>query len=216
MNGQKYCASLSFRQSQPQDAIALAPLVLESGQQEFAFLLQGTANERIDFLQKQISRSFGLFSWKRHWVALINQQIVAVLSLQQSHFFNWNDIHFARTVIAYYGWQKGTGILHRGMQLQRELPHPTRQQVLVAHCATHKDWRSRGVFSALFQYVRKHPESGILTQMLVLDVLDSNLRAAQLYKKLGFTQDLPLKKLPRVVPPDLFSTRLAFTDNTLK
>lgn len=209
-------ASLTFRQAQAQDAIALGHLILESGQQEFAFLLQGTTTERIHFLQKQICKPHGIFSWKRHWVALSGKKIVAVLALQQSNLLIWDDLLFSIAVIAYYGWKKGAGILHRGMQLQRELPHPAKQQILIAHCATLRTWRSQGVFSALFDYVRNQPEAGMHTQTLVLDVLDSNHRAAQLYKKLGFTRDLPLKKDSRRVPTALFSTRLIFTGNAFQ
>ena len=208
MNEQQPCASLAFRQAQPQDAIALAPLVLESGQHEFEFLLQGTVTERIDFLQKQISRPYGYFSWKRHWVAMSGKQIVAVLALQHHQPVNWDDVLFAHAVIAFYGYRKGAGILYRGVQLQRELPHPASQQILVVHCATHHDWRSKGVFSTFFHHIIRLPESGIGTQTLVLDVLNSNQHAAHLYQRLGFVQGQLSPDRTHNIPPTLFSTRL--------
>ncbi|MDF3838072.1 N-acetyltransferase [Cupriavidus basilensis] len=204
-------AGMVFRQAAPRDAAALAPLVLASGQLEFAYLLGGTAHEREAFLRRAIAADSGRFSWRRHRVAAIEDQPIAVLAIQDGRANLLDDPRIALDFLRFFGVRRSGGIVGRGLVLEREIPAPKRRQTLLAHCATRGDMRGRGVFQALFADTMR---AGLLPaapgQALLLDVLRSNTRAAALYRKLGFvTLDARLDRTPRL-PAQLRSARMRF------
>jgi ribosomal protein S18 acetylase RimI-like enzyme len=85
-------------------------------------------------------------------------------------------------------------MLLRGLVLESELPAPKRTQTLIAHCATNESVRGTGVFSALFEDALRAGVPGIAPgREITLDVLISNPRARDLYRRLGFVE-LPRRR----------------------
>jgi GNAT superfamily N-acetyltransferase len=201
---------LAFRRATAGDAAALAPLVLASGRQEFDWFLGVPPAECEAFLRHAIAAPSGRFSWKRHLVATLDGQPVAALAIQDGRKNRLDDLYAVRDFLQHFGPRRTPGIIRRGLILETEIPAPARRQTLLAHCATHPDLRGRGVFSALFA----HAMTQLLLpakadQMLVLDVLDTNRRAASLYCELGFEPMEGGRRSARL-PTHLAATRMRY------
>lgn len=204
---------LDFRSATAHDARALAPLVLASGRQEFAFLLDDGDAACEEFLACAIAAAHGRFSWRRHYVATLDETPVAVMAIQDgSSRLGWLDDAVATgQFLCHFGVRRTAGIIRRGLLLEREIPKPAANQTLMAHCATRPDMRGTGIFQALFQHVLDTSRLPAFPgQELVLDVLRLNTRAAALYKRLGFVVAAGKRPAPRSLPVSLAADRMTF------
>lgn len=203
-------SALTFRRAAASDAAALAPLVLASGRQEFDWLLGVPPAACEAFLRRAIATPSGRFSWKRHLVATIGGQPIAALAIQDGRH-NWlDDLYAVRDFLQHFGLRRTPSIIRRGLILESEIPAPTRRQTLVAHCATHSDLRGRGIFRALFSHaIKQQLLPSTVGQTLVLDVLDTNHRAAALYRELGF-EPMERGRRSASLPVHLAATRMRY------
>src|SRR5471030_405424 len=200
------------RPAGPDDASQAAPLVFASGRLEFGFLFGVPPEHCIAFLQTAFASTHGRFSWRRHWVSTHGGEVVGVLAAHGSRSTLSDNLWFAWMTLRCFGLWRTVGVLRRGLILESELPPPRRGETLLAHCATREDARGRGVFSALLNDAQTFtmPPSVPRSEGLVLDVLVSNDRAAQLYRRLGFFA-LTRKRPPaRSLPAELESVRMRF------
>ncbi|MGF6572912.1 ribosomal protein S18 acetylase RimI-like enzyme [Paraburkholderia sp. GAS333] len=208
-----------FRAARPDDANACAPLIFASGVREFSFFLGQPAETCISFLAFAFASRSGRFSYRRHRVAVNADDCpVAVLAMHDGRHTWFDDPHVALILLLFFGLIQTIRMLLRGLILESELLAPKSAQTLIAHCATHERLRGTGVFSALFADAmqasvttrqRKRTASGShAQQQLVLDVLVSNTRAYDLYRRLGFVE-LPRRAAmsPRL-PRELESVRM--------
>lgn len=205
---------LGFRAATARDARVLAPLVLASGRQEFAFLFDDGDAECEGFLAYAMAAGHGRFSWRRHYVATIDEAPVAVMAIQDGRSrAGWlDDPVAAGQFLRHFGIRRTAGIIRRGLLLERELPKPAAHQTLMAHCATRPDMRGTGVFGELFQHVvQTNRLPAFPGQELVLDVLKHNTRAAALYKRLGFVVATGKRPAPRGLPLWLAADRMIFS-----
>jgi ribosomal protein S18 acetylase RimI-like enzyme len=208
-------AALRFRRAQINDAAQCAPLIHASGEGEFAYFLGVSPHDCIAFIESAFRSSKGRFSWCRHYVAVDDGG--AVLSILASHDGRriWcDDLHIAWRLMRSFGPRRTTGMLLRGLVLERELPKPARNQTLMAHCATAGWARSRGIFSALFQHALESDFFNLAggTRRLVLDVLASNRLARLLYERQGFVAASAERSTSDRLPRALRSTRMALFD----
>jgi ribosomal protein S18 acetylase RimI-like enzyme len=197
--------ALRCRAARADDAEACAPLIFASGVREFGFFLGEPADACIEFLAFAFASKLGRFSYRRHRVAVTeDDQPVAVLALHDGRRTWFDDPHVAWMLLRFFGVSRTVRMLLRGLVLESELPAPKSSQTLIAHCATHERLRGTGVFSRLFADAMRAGElidsqTGAVRgerhrRQLVLDVLVSNERAHALYRRLGFVE------LPRRAP----------------
>lgn len=200
------------RPAGPDDARQAAPLVFASGRLEFGFLFGVPPEHCIAFLKSAFASTHGRFSWRRHWVSMEGSDVVGVLAAHGSRSTLSDNLWFAWMTLRCFGLRRTVGVLRRGLILESELPPPRRGETLLAHCATREAARSRGVFSALLNDAQTLTTPSFVprSERLVLDVLVSNERAAQLYRRLGFVA-LTRKRPPaRNLPAELESVRMRF------
>ncbi|WP_341319313.1 GNAT family N-acetyltransferase [Paraburkholderia sp. IMGN_8] len=203
-------ASLRFRAAQARDAQACAPLMFASGVREFGFFLGDSAATCIEFLQFAFTSKHGRFSYRRHRVAVTaDGTVVAVLAVHDGRTTWFDDPHVVLMLLLFFGVRRTVGMLLRGLVLESELPAPKSSQTLIAHCATHERMRGTGVFTALFMDAMR---AGLAHEdrdrQIVLDVLVSNTRAYELYRRLGFVE-LPRRgPISRRLPYELESVRM--------
>ena len=202
--------ALRFRPARAEDAQMCAPLIFASGVREFGFFLGEPAGMCIEFLEFAFTSKHGRFSYRRHRVAVTDdEQVAAVLALHDGRITWFDDPHVALLLLLFFGVRRTVRMLLRGLVLESELPAPKSSQTLIAHCATHEPMRGTGVFSALFANTL---HAGLMDgdggRQIVLDVLVSNRRAYELYRRLGFVE-LPRRAAvsPRL-PCELESVRM--------
>nr|WP_246291312.1 N-acetyltransferase [Paraburkholderia fynbosensis] len=211
--------ALRFRAARIDDANACAPLIFASGVREFGFFLGQPAEACISFLVFAFASKSGRFSYRRHRVAVnADDRPVAVLAMHDGRHTWFDDPHVALLLLLFFGLFPTIRMLLRGLVLESELPAPKSTQTLIAHCATHERLRGAGVFSALFADAmrasaatrqRQRTASGTRAQQqLVLDVLVSNTRAYDLYRRLGFVELPRRAALSPRLPRELESVRM--------
>jgi ribosomal protein S18 acetylase RimI-like enzyme len=201
------------RPARAEDAAQAAPLVFASGKLEFAFLFGVPEDRCIAFLRAAFASTHGRFSWRRHWVSAMEDDVVGVLAAHGSRSTLSDNLWFAWMALRFFGLRRVIGVLRRGLILESELPPPRRGETLLAHCATRSDARSRGIFSALLNTAQTSmPQPPIpRNDRLVLDVLVSNQRAARLYRRLGFVAIERKRPPARSLPAELESVRMRFS-----
>ncbi|HEY2606702.1 MAG TPA: GNAT family N-acetyltransferase [Paraburkholderia sp.] len=204
--------TLRFRHARAEDAEACAPLIFASGVREFGFFLGEPADACIEFLAFAFTSKFGRFSYRRHRAAVAgDDQVAAVLAVHDGRLTRFDDPHVALMLLLFFGVRRTVRMLLRGLVLESELPAPKSSQSLIAHCATRETMRGTGVFSALFtNALHAGSMDGDGGRQIVLDVLVSNTRAYDLYRRLGFVE-LPRRGpvSPRL-PRELESVRMGF------
>lgn len=210
-------SSLIFRQAAASDAAALAPLVHAAGSEEFAWLFKASVSEAETFLRRAIARPHGRFSWKRHIVATLNDAPVAVLAIQHGRRTCFDGPLAVHDFRVSFGVRRTPSIVRRGLVLEREIPPPRFDQILIQHCATVAELRGHGIFRALFAHVQANYLASFLPhRSLVLDVLDTNERAAMLYRELGFREIAKPVRRSQALPANLTSTRMQWAGLTAR
>jgi ribosomal protein S18 acetylase RimI-like enzyme len=198
------------RPAGPEDAQACAPLVFASGVGEFGFFLDESDARCIAFLADAFKSRHGRFSWRRHRIAMTDDgRVVGVMALQDGRHTMLDDVHVVWALLQFFGLRHLVHKLLRGLVLETELPAPKRTQILVAHCATDAQHRGQGIFSALFDDALRAgalPSDG--SRDVVLDVLNSNVRARALYERLGFAALVRSRERSRRLPAALASSRM--------
>ncbi|WP_321791090.1 GNAT family N-acetyltransferase [Burkholderia pyrrocinia] len=202
-----------FRAADADDAASCAPLVFASGVAEFGFFLGESDARCIAFLQQAFRSRHGRFSWRRHRIAVANDgAVLAVMAIHDGQRTMFDDVHVVWALARFFGVRRTIGQLLRGLILETEIPAPKRSQILVAHCATDERQRGTGIFSALF---RDALDAGALpvdgSRDVVLDVLTRNVRARELYERLGFAALPRLRARSRRLPAELDSARMRFS-----
>ncbi|MCR4465061.1 N-acetyltransferase [Burkholderia sp. SCN-KJ] len=206
-------ASTPFRAACADDAAACAPLVFASGVGEFGFFLGESDARCIAFLQQAFRSRHGRFSWRRHRVAVgADGTVQAVMAIHDGRRTMFDDLHVVWALARFFGVRRAIGQLLRGLVLETEIPAPKRAQILIAHCATDERQRGAGIFTAL---LRDALETGALpddgSRDIVLDVLARNVRARELYERLGFAVLTRSRQRSRRLPAELDSVRMRLT-----
>ncbi|NIF56115.1 N-acetyltransferase [Burkholderia sp. Ax-1724] len=210
--------SLRFRSARAEDAKACAPLIFASGVREFSFFLGEPADTCVAFLAFAFASKSGRFSHRRHRVAVhSDDRPLAVLALHDGRGTWLDDPHAALMLLRFFGVRRTLRMLLRGLVLESELPAPKSSQTLIAHCATFEPMRGTGVFSALFADAMRTEAtaaqgrgaaSSESRRQIVLDVLVSNTRAYDLYRRLGFVELPRRAPVSQRLPRELESVRL--------
>jgi ribosomal protein S18 acetylase RimI-like enzyme len=202
--------ALQFRPARAEDAEACAPLIFASGVREFGFFLGEPDDRCIEFLAFAFTSKHGRFSYRRHRVAVTgDDKVIAVLVTHDGRNIWLDDPHVALILLVFFGVRRTVGMLLRGLVLESELPAPKSSQTLIAHCATDEQMRGTGVFSALFaDLLRAGPMQDEPDRQVVLDVLVSNRRAYDLYRRLGFVELPRRAPISRRLPHELESVRM--------
>lgn len=203
---------VSVRAARPDDAYQCAQLVFASGEREFLYFL-GVARERcIEFLETAFRSRAGRFSWRRHRVAIDEHDAVTgVLALHDGRSMLWDDPCLVWMLARHFGAWRAANMLARGLVLETELPKPSRDQILMAHCGVAEPMRGQGIFTALFRHVATSDLRAVDSdRRIVVDVLVENEGARALYERLGFVANVPARR-PRSkrLPVELYSMRMS-------
>jgi GNAT superfamily N-acetyltransferase len=205
--------AVTHRAARADDAFQAASLVFASGRLEFGFLFGVPEDRCIAFLRAEFASTHGRFSWRRHWVSVGEGDVVSVLAAHGSRSTLADNLWFAWSTLRFFGLRHTVGVLRRGLILESELPPPNGGDILLAHCSTLADVRSRGIFSTLLSVAQSSTAQPSVPEdhRLVLDVLLSNESAARLYRRLGFVALARKRPRARGLPAELESVRMRFS-----
>jgi ribosomal protein S18 acetylase RimI-like enzyme len=173
---------VQFRKAEPKDVNQAVPLMLESGPEAFAYVLDNGVQAASDFLKFAFPKKGGEFSYENHFVLERENYIIGIGAIyyhEKSKGFLLKDLSH---ILAIEGW-RSFNTIRKGLRIERILIMPEKQEYYIGQIAILENERGKGFGNLLMQKIigAISTEAG---ESFVLDV--DNLKAKKLYKKLDF------------------------------
>jgi len=185
---------VEFRQAQPEDAHAVAPLIHASGPAAFAYVFSHrTRMNALEFLERNFAQPHGEFGYRIHTVGVRDGNVVAVGTIYSGRDTPAFFLAAARQVFSCYGLSQGLGVSRRGIQVERLCRVPTGDLLYISHLGVTPEFRGQGIGRCLIERLLATGRPAAKGETIVaLDVACNNLRAQALYERMGFetTQEL--------------------------
>ncbi|MBM9579353.1 GNAT family N-acetyltransferase [Leptospira sp. 201903070] len=180
--GKTLNSSIIIRSAQPKDVDEIVPLIYSSGPAAWDYVFTQGSNTPFDFLSTSFIKRGNTISYKNHFVAELNGEVVgAILSYRQPSFLLLNG-GTALRILAVYGFS-APKVIARGLVTEGMIRPPKTGRLYLGHIAVSEKHRGKGIGKELIRFMAKtFPEFKTLS----LDVSQKNETAIQLYKGLGF------------------------------
>ncbi len=182
---------ISLRKSQSYERALATTLIYSSGPPSFEFVFKNKKNSALDFLNYAFVREGGEFSYDNHFSLYLNNEMVGIgsaFSAKQGQAFT---LYEARNIIGFYKL-KCTPVIYHGLQIEGLIKLPKKNEVALAHLAIKPEYQGKGLGTELIKALM-HTVENRAEKTFVLDVSEENLRAKNLYEKLGFMTTMEMK-----------------------
>jgi len=180
---------MKIRQANQSDAKVLGQLVFSSGPAALAATFD--INDKfsaIKFLQYSLSTADGQYGYANHWVAEIDNQVVACLSAWHSDLAESFHQATLSQLTNFYGIAHALSIVQASLALQDCIPKPKKHEFCIGHFSVLEKYQKQGVASDLLRFAQKLAiASG--KSALCLDVESTNSQAIDFYLNRGFIQE---------------------------
>ncbi|RHX92594.1 GNAT family N-acetyltransferase [Leptospira stimsonii] len=175
-------SSIFIRSAQPGDVDAIVPLIYSSGPAAWDYVFTQGSKTPFDFLSTSFIKSGNTISYKNHYVAELNGEVVgAIMSYRQPSFLLLNG-GTALRIVSVYGFS-APKVMARGLITEGMIRPPKSGRLHLGHIAVSEKHRGKGIGKELIRFMSKEfPQF----QILSLDVSQKNEVAIRLYKGLGF------------------------------
>jgi len=179
---------MKIRRANQADAISLAQLVFSSA--PLALSTTFDINDELsalNFLHSNLLTADGQYGYANHWVAEIDNQVVACLSAWHSDLPDSFHQSTLTKLTDFYGISHALSVLRVSQALQDCMSKPKKHEWCIGHYAVLTDFQKQGVGSALLEVMHKQALAfGKLA--LCLDVESTNIQAIDFYLRRGFIQ----------------------------
>ncbi|PJZ65779.1 GNAT family N-acetyltransferase [Leptospira wolffii] len=174
--------NLHIRPARPEDAEAAVPLIYSSGPASWDFVFNEGRITSKEFLTRSFRGTRNTISYKNHFVAEKDGEIVGTIVIYtSSRFLLWNA-GTAGNIFRTYGW-RAPKVAIRGLTMEGMIQPPKSGCLYLGHIAVPVSWRKKGIGEALIRFaVSTFPEFSKIS----LDVSQENPGAKSLYEKVGF------------------------------
>jgi ribosomal protein S18 acetylase RimI-like enzyme len=178
---------LLIRPARASDVAAATPLILSAGPDAFNFVFSHrTRLHALGFIAHAFSSDRGEFSWRYHWVAELDGDVVGTAvgyTGATARHFLWPAVgHIFRC----YGIVGAARVIRRGLQVERIIVPPTRADLFyIGNVAVSSALRGHGIGQQIMEHMHAegHRQGAI---RCALDVSAANPRAEALYTRLGY------------------------------
>lgn len=175
-----------IRRARSEDASSAAPLIYSSGPAVFDFIFGEAAEANaIRFLGRAFPLGDNLFSYRRHYVAESDEEVVGTMALLTRKDVRNSQPYTAARIARHYGLRT-LGVLWRGLRVESQLIKPPQESCLyVAHVGVTPTLQGKGIGTRLLRYAEDEARAQGIPH-LSLDVSVQNPGAQRLYERLGF------------------------------
>ncbi len=179
--------ALIIRPCTAEDVDDIIPLMFSAGPDAFRFVFSVNSElQALDFLRTSFVKGDGEFGYKDHFVAVDNDEVVALVGMRSAQDNLKYTLSAARSIFKFYGLFNGLRVVTRGLRFER-IVSPPHKSVLCLHNLGVKDGlRGKGYGRALIAWFMQQAGEHNVTAV-GLDVAETNPRAKALYMGLGFT-----------------------------
>jgi len=182
---------ITLRKSQPSERALATSLIYNSGPPSFEFVFKNAKNSAIDFLNYAFIREGGEFSYDNHCSLYLNDEMVGIGSAFGAKQGQGFTLYEARNIIGFYKL-KCTSVIYHGLQIERLIKLPKKNEVALAHLAIKPEYQGKGLGTELINTLMQTVENRV-EKIFVLDVSEENPRAKKLYERLGFVVTKEMK-----------------------
>ncbi|TGK05250.1 GNAT family N-acetyltransferase [Leptospira langatensis] len=178
----KQSSNIIIRPAKSEDAQAAVPLIYSSGPDAWSYVFQEGKLSPQDFLTRSFQGTKNTISYKNHFVAEKNGEIVGTIVVYTSDRFFFLNAGTAGNIFRIYGL-RGIKVALRGLSMEGMIQPPKSGRLYLGHIAVPVHQRKQGIGEALMRHaVSAFPNYSKIS----LDVSQVNPGAIGLYNKLGF------------------------------
>ncbi|WP_289029100.1 GNAT family N-acetyltransferase [uncultured Paraglaciecola sp.] len=179
---------MNIRRARQSDALALAPLILASGPETLAAILNiNTDLTALKFLSKSLTEPEGQYGYLNHWVAVANLETVACVSTWHNKLSAAFHQATLSSLLEFYGTPHVHNILRNSLITQDCIPKPAANEWCVGHLSVTPKHQGQGYGKALLDFVEQQAVNAKKT-FLSLDVAVNNTQALAFYERQGFAK----------------------------
>ncbi|MEP2650549.1 MAG: GNAT family N-acetyltransferase [Paraglaciecola sp.] len=190
---------MNIRQAAQFDAQALAPLILASGPETLAAILDiNTDLTALKFLAKSLTEPEGQYGYLNHWVAVANLETVACVSSWHNKLSGAFHQATLSSLLDFYGTHHVHNILRNSLITQDCIPKPAANEWCVGHLSVTPKYQGQGYGKALLDFVEQQGVNANKT-FLSLDVAVNNTQALEFYERQGFVKSTESGITPRML-----------------
>jgi len=179
---------MQTRQAKKSDAAILGQLVLSSAPASLAAIFD--INDEfsvLNFLRSSFSFAEGQYGYANHWVAEIDNQVVACFSSWRSDLPALFNQATLTALIDYYGITHTLAVVQASQALQDCIPKLQKHEWCIGHFAVLSQYQKQGVGTALLRLMRQQAMTSSKL-VLSLDVDCGNIQAINFYLRQGFIE----------------------------
>ncbi|TGL59276.1 GNAT family N-acetyltransferase [Leptospira sarikeiensis] len=175
-------SNISIRPARPEDAAATVPLIYSSGPAAWDYVFNEGKISSQDFLIKSFQGTKNSFSYKNHYLAEKQGEVVGSIVIFRSENFFFQNAATAGNIFKIYKL-KAPKVAIRGLSMEGMIQPPKSGRLYLGHIAVSQKERRQGIAEKLMRHaISSFP----VYDKISLDVSQENPNAFGLYKKLGF------------------------------
>lgn len=178
---------ITIRPARPDDAAAVAPLVLSAGPAAFNFVFSHrTRMNALGFIAHAFASDRGEFSWRYHRVAELDGEIVGTAVGYTGTMARQSLWPAVGHIFRCYGIFGGARVIRRGLQIEKIIVPPSRADMFyIGNVAVTPAFRGDGIGQQIMAYMHEEGRR-VGASVCALDVSAENPRAEVLYTRLGY------------------------------
>ncbi|TGK00940.1 GNAT family N-acetyltransferase [Leptospira semungkisensis] len=174
--------NITIRPAKQDDVQGAVPLIFSSGPDAWSYVFNEGKLTPYDFLVRSFQGTKNTISYKNHFVAEKNGEIVGTIVVYTSDRFFLLNAGTAGNIFRIYGL-RAPRVAIRGLSMESMIQPPKSGRLYLGHIAVPVNQRKQGVGEALMRHaVAQFPDHSKIS----LDVSQVNPSAISLYNKLGF------------------------------
>ena len=176
---------LQFRRAVPSDVEEAIPLIYSSGPHEGDYVCVVGRHTTVDFLRIAFVGVSNLYGCGAHAVAVLDGHVVGIGAFRNGAKYNRETLETVGPILRVYGPLTGLGVFRRAMHLNKLMPPPKKDELIIQDLGVREDMRGKGIGTALLTHQIELARSQGFRRC-ILDVAVTNPRAQALYERLGF------------------------------
>ncbi len=175
---------IELRPAKKEEVEIAVPLIYSSGPPSFEYVFKNKKMDAQGFLRYAFVREGGEFSFQNHHSLYKDGKMVGIgtaFNAKEASGFTTAD---GLNIFRFYGW-KSFGVIKSGLQTERLIKLPEKDEIAIAHLGIATEFRGQGLGTKMIELL-KETANKTANSYWVLDVSEENPKAKALYERLGF------------------------------